>query len=84
MAWNLAPASWSAAVLCRFGWGKLGRISNPVKKQSGRGQPHSKTLARFRMRMSIPNATKPRRAKQVLLVWHLLKNREDFLQDSIC
>src|SRR2546422_3116672 len=34
MAWNLAPASWSAAVLCRFGWGKPRRISNPVKKKA--------------------------------------------------
>jgi len=39
-AMNIAPASWSAAVLCRF------RNSRRTK-QSGRGLPHSKTCWNF-------------------------------------
>jgi len=35
---NVATASWSAAVLCRFG--------RPTTFESGRGLPHSRTLTR--------------------------------------
>src|SRR5947209_518022 len=44
---DLAPASWSAAVLCRFGFfASLSNYRVVYPTQSGRGQPHSKTLAR--------------------------------------
>src|SRR5213592_3040393 len=58
---------WSAAVLCRFGFSEGFRNTARVRpSQSGRGQPHTKTLARFRMRVvdSPPPLTPTRESKE--------------------
>src|SRR2546427_3159463 len=46
MAWDLAPAFWSAAVLCRFGWDKPRRISKPSEKT--KAAEDSRTPRRWR------------------------------------